>query len=464
MATAPWFVIGPSTLVAFIGLMRGPDKTPPESSEDWHDATVDVVIPALNEEQNILLALSSIARQSLKPRKVVLVDDGSTDRTAEVARAFGEDLGLDLEVIRREESIGKTPTVKREARDLDADVEVVLDGDTFLESENYIERLVQEIYKAPGVASVCGVVQPMREKDRRTISDEPPLKGFLEKHANYVTPRPGAWHRFNRAITNFYRGILYTFLQRFVYRGQMTVFGSIINPVGCAVAYRREYLKELFDYYEPILGDDLTNSEDIFIGFALLNEGYRNVQLQDVTVRSLEPEFPRLAHQLYFWSSSFLQSCYYFDGLLRSPFKGFRRYRQKHEAKQYEEKHPDTRDHIHRRGEPYRQPWGQGYTKKYGRPMGWAVFMAALEKIAFPTALLIMLILQLWEPLLITFLAEMTLVILILMFNAPGHRFRAFWEAIAVTPLRYGSLLFDAVNIGRFATDLWITRNRRWRK
>lgn len=463
MATTPYFVIGPSTLVSFIGLLRGPDKTPPESAEDPSEALVDVVIPALNEEQNILLALSSIARQTLRPRKVILVDDGSSDKTADYAQAFGEELGLNLQVIRRRAPIGKTPTLKRESRELDADVEVILDGDTFLESENYIERLVEELYKAPGIASACGVVQPARVKDRKAACETAPLKEFLATHQDFAPREQSLRERFNRSITNFYRGILYTFLQRFIYRGQMVVFGSIINPVGCAVAYRRKYLKELFDYYEPILGDDLTNSEDIFIGFAMLNEGYRNIQLQDVTVRSLEPEFPRLAHQLYYWSSSFLQSCYYFDGLLRSPFKGLRRYKQKREARHYDETHPDSPRHQ-RRSEPYRQPWGQGHTKRFGRPMGWAVFMSALEKIAFPTALLIMLILQLWEPLLITFLAEMALVIFILMYNAPGHRFRAFWEAIAVTPLRYGSLLFDAVNIGRFATDLWITRNRRWRK
>jgi hypothetical protein len=71
-----------------------------------------------------------------------------------------------------------------------------------------------------------------------------------------------------KAITNLYRESLYMFLQRFVYLGQMVFFGSITNPVGCAVAYRRKYVKELFDSYEPMFGDDLTNSEDIFIGFA----------------------------------------------------------------------------------------------------------------------------------------------------------------------------------------------------
>ena len=97
--------------------------------------------------------------------------------------------------------------------------------------------------------------------------------------------------------------------------------------MGCAVAYRRKYLKALFDHISPILGDDLTNSEDIFIGFAMLNEGYRNVQLTDVYARTVEPEIQRLPRQIYLWSSSFLQSCYYFDSLVCSPFKVFKRWR-----------------------------------------------------------------------------------------------------------------------------------------
>jgi hypothetical protein len=54
-----------------------------------------------------------------------------------------------------------------------------------------------------------------------------------------------------------------------------------------------------------------TNSEDIFIGFALANKGYRNIQLQDVYARSLEPAAGHMPRQVYMWSSSFLQSCYY---------------------------------------------------------------------------------------------------------------------------------------------------------
>jgi len=37
-------------------------------------------------------------------------------------------------------------------------------------------------------------------------------------------------------------------------------------------------------------------------------------------------------------------------------------------------------------------------------------------------------------------------------------------KGIAITPLRYGLMVADTLTILRFATDLWITGNRKWRK
>jgi len=51
---------------------------------------VGVVIPARNEERRLPLTLSSLLSQkSVKILRVIVVDDGSNDRTAEVAKEFG---------------------------------------------------------------------------------------------------------------------------------------------------------------------------------------------------------------------------------------------------------------------------------------------------------------------------------------------------------------------------------------
>jgi len=463
MATTPYFILSPNTVLSIIGLIHGPDETVPAPAEDWRSATVDVVIPAFNEESNIPLCLASLARQTRKPQRIILIDDGSQDRTVEYAKTFCELNGMALTTIHREQPIGKTPTLKRQSRESDSDVEFILDGDTVLESENYIDRIVEELYKGAGIASACGMVLPLRDRDRRAMLETEVLQKFLGAHPEAtIYPKVGWFHHLQRGVTDLYRDVLYFYLQKFVYHGQMVFFGSILNPVGCAVAYRRDVLKTIvFDRYEPILGDDLTNSEDIFIGFAINDNGYRNIQLTDVYARSQEPEVGRVPGQIYLWSSSFLQSCYYFDELMRSPFKAFKRYRRKQEE-QAELETGLAEKRVHH--EQYRQPFGIDYTLKYGRPIGWVLFMSAFEKVAFPTVLLIMILLQLWEPLAITFIAETALATGILVSVAKGHRLEYFLKGFLVTPLRYGVLLFDLITIGRFAADLWIFRNRRWRK
>jgi hypothetical protein len=248
------------------------------------------------------------------------------------------------------------------------------------------------------------------------------------------------------------------FLQRFVYKGQMVFFGSITNPVGCAVAYRRKYIADLFDRYEPIFGDDLTNSEDIFIGFALNNEGYRNIQLQDVLARSEEPEVQRLPRQVYLWSSSFLQSCYYFDGLMRTPFKSLKSWRKKRRDK------AAGVENLRQIKEQYRQPFGEKATLEYGRPVGWAMFLGAAEKIGFPTALIIMVALRMWEPLAVTLIAEMIVSLTVLVVTSKGQRLSMFLKGLIVTPVRYVLMVADTFTMLRFAIDLWITGNRKWRK
>lgn len=217
---------------------------------------------------------------------------------------------MTLTVIRHHKSIGKTIALKSQARELDSDVLVILDADTVLESENYIARLVEELYQGVGVASVCGTVRPLYWRDRRRLENADPVQRAW-KESGLPPARAGmsAMQIFETGITNTYRDVLYMFLQRLIYRGEMLSFGSIVNPVGCAVAYRRSYLARLFGEVEPRYGDDITNSEDIFIGFALLDRGYRNVQAGDIVARTVEPPIRRLPRQVYLWSSAFLQSC-----------------------------------------------------------------------------------------------------------------------------------------------------------
>jgi len=53
-----------------------------------------VVIPAFNTEAYIAEAILSVRAQTVPPRQIVVVDDGSTDRTAAVVKGLGADIQL----------------------------------------------------------------------------------------------------------------------------------------------------------------------------------------------------------------------------------------------------------------------------------------------------------------------------------------------------------------------------------
>ena len=466
MATIPYFAIGPTIILGLIGLVYGSYKTKPTPKDDWRKAVVDVIIPAYNAVAEIDLCLASLSKQTMKLRKITIYDDGSYDKTKICAEDFAKRMGMDnVQVIRRERSEGKTPSLRSGAMESDADVEFILDSDTFLLSDKYIERTVQELYKGIGIASACGVILPTTNKSRSRLLADPvvgkPLQAHFKKHPDAGYFKHNNWFvRLARGITNLYRDTLYKFLQRFVYRTQMIFFGTIINPVGCAVAYRREYIKDVFISSSDVLGDDLTTSEDVYIGFAFVNEGYRNIQLQDVTASTLEPPIYRMPKQMFMWSSAFFQSNYYFKHLVFTPFKIFRRIAAGISGWGKNDPGKNKR----KIQEAYRQRFGGEWTQKFGRPIGWFIFTEFLEKVAFPIVLIVFMALQWWWALLFTFAIETLVSSFLLALVTKGERIKMFFKAILISPIRYISLIFDVLVLGWFIVEIFITKNRGWRK
>jgi alpha-1,3-rhamnosyltransferase len=63
---------------------------------------ISVVVPACNHSRYIQSTLQSIFRQTLKPTKLLVIDDGSSDDTAKVAEQTLKDCPFDCELIVRE--------------------------------------------------------------------------------------------------------------------------------------------------------------------------------------------------------------------------------------------------------------------------------------------------------------------------------------------------------------------------
>jgi glycosyltransferase involved in cell wall biosynthesis len=50
--------------------------------------SLSIIIPAYNEENHIKTCLDSIAAQTIRPHEVIVVDNGSSDNTAKIARSY----------------------------------------------------------------------------------------------------------------------------------------------------------------------------------------------------------------------------------------------------------------------------------------------------------------------------------------------------------------------------------------
>ena len=93
-----------------------------------------VVIPALNEETRLPASLEALAafmaaRGEPLSLEVIVVDDGSADRTAERAAETGRRLGLDLRVLVHERNRGKGAAVRTGALAAEGRTILVSDAD-----------------------------------------------------------------------------------------------------------------------------------------------------------------------------------------------------------------------------------------------------------------------------------------------------------------------------------------------
>ncbi len=110
----------------------------------------DVIIPAWNSQDTIIETLVAISNQTVKPAKVIVIDDGSTDKTAEVALASG--LATTLISITNG-GVGAATT--RGFAELEADVTAFCDADDIWFPDK-IEKQLAVLLRHDGPDALCG--------------------------------------------------------------------------------------------------------------------------------------------------------------------------------------------------------------------------------------------------------------------------------------------------------------------
>lgn len=107
---------------------------------------VSVVIPAYNEEKDILACLESLMKQSYKNLEVIIVDDGSKDNTRKIVKSFG-DRHKNVFLIKNNHQ-GPGASRNLGAKKSKGEILVFVDADMTFD-ENYIKNLVRpfQLYK-----------------------------------------------------------------------------------------------------------------------------------------------------------------------------------------------------------------------------------------------------------------------------------------------------------------------------
>lgn len=127
-----------------------------------------IVIPTHNEEKNILFCLESLKNQTFRDYKIVVVNDGSTDKTQEMVSAFISDSALsdkfsiiNLEQSEHEPGAKVVRTFNKGLENVDLrpfDIICKFDADIIF-PENYLKKISEVYEKNSKAGMVSGIVK-----------------------------------------------------------------------------------------------------------------------------------------------------------------------------------------------------------------------------------------------------------------------------------------------------------------
>jgi len=233
-----------------------------------YQPAVAVLIPAYNEEKVIVRTVRAALASTYPDRRVIVIDDGSRDRTLEVAReAFVKEERSGQVLILTKPNSGKADALNFGLQHLrEEEIFVGIDADTVI-APSAISRLVPH-FLDPKVAAVAGNAK--------------------------VGNRVNLWTR--------WQALEYITSQNFERRALNTL-GAVSVVPGAIGAWRTSAVREAGGYHTD------TVAEDADLTMALLRRGYR-VEYEDLALAYTEAPASAngLMRQRFRWSFGILQS------------------------------------------------------------------------------------------------------------------------------------------------------------
>jgi cellulose synthase/poly-beta-1,6-N-acetylglucosamine synthase-like glycosyltransferase/spore germination protein YaaH/peptidoglycan/xylan/chitin deacetylase (PgdA/CDA1 family) len=237
---------------------------------------VAVLIPAYNEEKVIERTIRAALNSNYPNLRVIVIDDGSKDKTLEVARqAFAAEQASGQVLILSKRNSGKADALNYGIEHIDdAELFVGIDADTVI-APDAISRLVPHFIN-PKVGAIAGNAK--------------------------VGNRVNLWTR--------WQALEYITSQNFERRA-LDVLGAVSVVPGAIGAWRVSAVREAGGYHVD------TVAEDADLTMALLRRGYR-VEYEDMALAYTEAPTNAngLMRQRFRWSFGILQAVYKHRGVV----------------------------------------------------------------------------------------------------------------------------------------------------
>ncbi len=142
---------------------------------------VSIQIPTYNQEKYISKAIKSALMQSYENLEIVILDDGSSDHTFEIATSFASDK---IKVFRNNENLGRAGTYRKLLYELTTgDWIANLDGDDYYTNKDFITKGIEKLLTDKSLvfyqAAIIGVSATHEYKfQHRLIKND--MEGALE--------------------------------------------------------------------------------------------------------------------------------------------------------------------------------------------------------------------------------------------------------------------------------------------
>ncbi|MCD6434036.1 MAG: glycosyltransferase family 2 protein, partial [Candidatus Diapherotrites archaeon] len=125
---------------------------------------ISIVVPAYNAEKTIADCINSLLKQTKKAKEIIVVDDASSDNTAEIVKKIAK-RHKEVKLISLKENSGPARARNIGARKAKGEIIVFVDADC-VAKENFLEEITKQIEEGKAI----GVQGAYKTKQKSTVA------------------------------------------------------------------------------------------------------------------------------------------------------------------------------------------------------------------------------------------------------------------------------------------------------